>query len=237
MKLNLKIVFFGICIIFAAVFFFVNTYAKETKTVITGNEMEIINGGEKVVYSGSSKVVRGDNVLMADKIIQNKKDNTVEAQGNIDFSTLTDEKEKIAGSSENGEFNMKTGKGKLWNGRPMLKYFVKTSTSPVVLQARTIDFNQKTKEIFAKGDVVIISSSMTAYSPQALFKGKINQIVLTGKNPQPRVIFIENDKKGDYHADKITMYTDKKKIYFEENVNGKIFLPDEEKTEKRGSPR
>ena len=191
-----KIIFLGICLVFAGVFFLVNTYAKETKTVITGNEMEIINGGDKVVYSGNSKVVRGFNVLKADKIIQNKKDNIVEAEGNVDFSTLTDDKEKILGSSSEAEFNMKTGKGKLWSGHPTLKYFMKTSTSPVTLEAKTIDFNQKTKEIFAKGDVIIISSSMTAYSPQALFKGKIKQIILTGTNPQPRVIFIDNDKKG-----------------------------------------
>ena len=234
MKLNLKLAIVCVCFLFGGVFFFVNTYAKETKTVITGNEMEIINAGDKVVYSGNSKVVRGDNVLKADKIVQNKKDNMVEAQGNVDFSTLTDEKEKIAGSSENGEFNMKSGKGRLWNGHPTLKYFMKTSTVPVVLEARSINFNQKTQEILAAGDVVIISSSMTAYSPQALFKGKIKQIILTGNNPQPRVIFVDNDKKGDYHADKITMYADKKKIYFEDNVSGKIFLPDEEKTEKRG---
>ena len=231
MKLDLKIVFPCIFLVLGAGFIYANNHTKETKTVITGNEMEIINGGDKVVYSGNSKVVRGDNVLKADRIVQNKKDNMVEARGNVDFSTLTDDKEEIAGSSENGEFNMKTGKGKLWNGHPTLKYFAKTSTAPVVLEAKTIDFNQKTREIFAKGDVVIISSSMTAYSPQALFKAKIKQIILTGKNPQPRVIFIDNDKKGDYHADKITMYTDKKKIYFEENVTGKMFMPDDAKTE------
>jgi len=231
MKENRKILFLGIGLVFVGALFIEWSHAKETKTIITGNEMEIINGGDKVVYNGNSKVVRGDNVLKANKIIQNKTNSTIEASGNVDFATLTEDKERVLGNSENGQFNMKSGKGKLWNGRPTLKYFAKTSTGPIVLEAMTIDFNQKSSEIFAQGNVIVISSSMTAYSPQALFKGKNHEIILTGKNPQPRVIFMENDKKGDYYADKITMYTDKKKIFFDGNVSGKIFLPDEEKKE------
>ena len=134
--------------------------------------MELINGGEKIIYSGNSKVVQGNNVLKADKIVQDKANNIVEAAGNVDFSTLTDDNEQVLGSSENGKFNLKNGKGRLWNGKPTLKYFTKTSTGPVILEANSIDFDQRKKEIFARGNVVVISSSMTAYLLRRFSKGK-----------------------------------------------------------------
>jgi len=224
-KINFKISFILFIIIFFALMK-INASEENEKTIITGNEIQIINGGEKVIYSGNSKAVKGDNVLKADKIIQDRSTKMLDAQGSVDFSMYTQDKEQVVGKSENAEFNNKTGKGRLWNGRPKMKYFTKTSTGPVELEAENIDFDQKKNEIFAKGNVIVISSSATAYSPQALFKQRDKQIYLTGDKVQPRVIFIDNDKKGDYYADKITVYTDKKKMYFDNNVSGKIFLPD-----------
>ncbi len=201
---------------------------RDEKTVITGNEIQIINGGGKVVYSGNSKAVKGADMLKADKIIQDRNSKILDAEGNVYFITYNEEKEKVVGSANDAEFNSKTGKGRLWNGKPELKYYTKTSTGPIELDAQTIDFDQKKSEIFAKGNVVILSSSATAYSPQALCRQKDKQIFLTGPIPQPRVIFIDNDKKGDFNGDRVTVYTDKKKMYFDGNVNGKIFLPDKD---------
>ncbi|MCX5781964.1 MAG: hypothetical protein NT145_04585, partial [Elusimicrobia bacterium] len=88
------------------------------------------------------------------------------------------------------------------------------------------EFNTKTEEIYAKGKVSVISSSVTSYSPETVFKQKERIIIMTGKNPQPQVIYKQEENKGDYKADKITFFLDKRKIFFENNVSGKVYLKD-----------
>ncbi|MCX5782481.1 MAG: hypothetical protein NT145_07245, partial [Elusimicrobia bacterium] len=123
-KVKLKTTIFLITsFILLNLLFFLNAGAQEEKTTVTGNEMKIVDGGDKIIYSGNSKVVRGENVLKADKIVRNAKNNVVEASGNVKFLTFNSEKEKISGKSENAKYNIKSGKGQLWNGNPKITYY------------------------------------------------------------------------------------------------------------------
>ena len=45
---------------------------KEPKTIITGDQMEIGSKGQMVIFTGNAKVSRGKNVLVADRIVQDK---------------------------------------------------------------------------------------------------------------------------------------------------------------------
>ena len=198
--------------------------AEEPKTIITGEQMQMTNGGNTVVFSGGAKVEKGANVLTADKIIQDKKNNRVEAYGSVVFNSINESKEPMRGSSEKAVYDLRSELGELSGGKPEIKYFAKSSTSPVVLRGDVITFDTKKEELYAKNNVEIISSSATAYAPNAVLIQKEKKIVLTGPVPQPLVIYYEGRKPNKYNADKITFLSGGQKILLEGNVKAVMIV-------------
>jgi lipopolysaccharide transport protein LptA len=205
--------------------------AEEAKTVITGEQMEMASGGKIVIFTGGAKVIKGSNELKADKIIQDKKNNRVEATGHVVFKTINKAKEPMRGTADKMIYDISNDSGRLSGGRPEIVYYANTSTGPVILRAGDISFNQHKEELYAKDNVEIISSSATAYSPRAVFYQKIKNIVLSGPTPQPLVVFIdESGKPNKYRADKITFLEGGNKIKLEGNVKAVVIM--ENKKEK-----
>ncbi len=75
---------------------------SEPKTIITGDKMQIKKNGEQVIFTGNALIKRGAETLAADQIIQNKKDNTVDASGDVDFNAVT-------ADTETGPFPFRPG--------------------------------------------------------------------------------------------------------------------------------
>jgi lipopolysaccharide export system protein LptA len=190
------------------------------KTVITGDQMEIIKSGQTVIFTGNSKVVRGDSVLTADKITQDKVNNRVDAEGKVNFKTITRDKEPVSGKAGKITYRPEDGLGEFSSGRPEIWYYVKDTTSPVHLLADTITFDQKKEEIYANGTVEILTSSACAYAPSAVFMQKDKKVLLTGQKQQPRLVYLGEGNPGNYQADKITMFVNQKKVLLEGNVHG-----------------
>jgi lipopolysaccharide export system protein LptA len=219
-------------IVASLVLFFVSLGAKEPKTIITGDQMEILQGGQKLIFTGNSRVSRGESVLNADQMIQDKKNNRIEAAGKVNFRSYTQEREAVFGRSEKAIYSPESGQGELWGGRPKIIYNVKNSTGPIELEADRINFDQKKEDIFASGNVEIVSSSVSAYSPSAQFNQNEKQVVLTGQKPQPLIVYRGEDRKGKYRADRITMVMDSHTVVLEGNVSGVIELD----TNNKGKP-
>ena len=175
--------------------------AAEPKTIITGAQMEITGSGKKVVFSGGAKVNKGVNELTADKIVQDKVNNRVEAFGNVMFYSVTQDSEPMRGSSQNATYDMNSELGELFGGKPEIIYSIKASTSPVIFRADNIKFDSKKEEIYGKGNVEIITSSVTAYAPNAILIQKEKKVILTGPVPQPLVIYFEGKKQNKYNAE------------------------------------
>ncbi|MBN1621158.1 MAG: hypothetical protein JW871_01040 [Endomicrobiales bacterium] len=195
--------------------------ASKSKVTVTGKKMEMIKGGQQVVFSQGAEVRKGKNALKAKKIIQNKKDDTVEASGRVDFKTFSDNNELIQAKSEKAKYNLKNNTGKLWGGRPKVIYNMQGSTVPVYIQADNIDFDQEVQEFNAKGNVEVISSSACAYSDAAVFYQKEQKVVLTGVE-QPYILYLNKGRHDKVKADKVTVLFDNRKMYLEGNVHGII---------------
>jgi lipopolysaccharide export system protein LptA len=203
--------------------------AKGVKTVITGDQMEIMKGGDTVVFSGSSKVKRGDSILNADRLSQDRKTNRVEAFGNINFQTYTQDRELVVGSSMRALYHPEKGTGELWEGRPKIIYHVKSSTAPLQLVADRISFDEKNEQIHAVGKAEIVSSSANACAPDVLFRQKEKMVILTGADPQAELEYLQDDgERAKYHADRITVYTEKKRIIMEGGIKGKMTVRNRE---------
>ena len=206
------------------------SYAIEPKTIITGAQMEITGGGSTVVFSGGAKVSKGINELTADKILQDKKNNRVEAFGNVVFKSITQDNEPMRGSSQNAAYDIDGERGELFGGKPEIIYFVKTSTSPVIFRADNISFDTRKEELYGKSQVEIITSSVTAYAPNAAFVQREKKIILTGPIPQPLVIYFEGTRQNKYNADMITFLAGGDKVQLKGNV--KAVMTVEDKKEK-----
>ena len=200
--------------------------ANEPKTIITGEEMNMTGGGNTVVFSGGAKVEKGASELTADKIVQDKKNDRVEAFGNVVFKTINQNGEPMRGSSQKAFYDIDGGRGELSGGKPEILYYMKTSTSPVVLDADDIKFDTDKEELYAKDNVVIITSSATAYAPNAVFIQKEKRIVLTGPSPQPLVIYFEGSRQNKYKADNITFLAGGDRIMLKGNVKAAMTVED-----------
>ncbi len=198
--------------------------AAEEKTIITGDQMEIIRNGEKVVFSGNSKVSQGKNVLKARRIVQEKKRDRVEAEGNVTFYTVTQDSEPLNGRAEKAFFNTATGEGELWEGRPSVMYQARASTGPVHLNADRIRISRARQEIQAEGGVEIITSSATALAPRAVFLQNDKKAVLSGQAAQPEIRYKDPEQRGNYFADTITLFMNDRHVIMDGNVNGKIYF-------------
>lgn len=219
MKISWKIFMFCFFILFCV--FNGNSFSeKKMKTVVTGESMEMIDAGKRVIFSGNARVVHGQDVLNADEIVQDKVSDVVNAKGNVNFQTVSDDNELIKGTADRAVYNLTTKSGQLSEKRPKLYYVIKNSTSPVTVQADIIDINQGANRADAAGNVVIISSSASAYSGRALFVYSDKKLFLTGTTDQPKIFYFAQGRKDRFFADKITMFVDKKRIILEGNVKG-----------------
>lgn len=197
-------------------------YAKEPKTIITGDQMELIKGGKLVIFQGNARVTRGDSILQADRLVEDKASKMIEASGNIDFKTLSKDRELMEASGEKMRYFTEKEQGELWEGRPHIIYHVKTSTSPVHLRADKIAFDRAKEEIRASGQVEVLTSSASAYAPNALFRQKERKITLDGR-PQPRIVSNDTEHKGDYTADRIFINVDTRNVLLDGNVTAKLY--------------
>lgn len=195
---------------------------KEPKTIITGDQMEIASKGQMIVFTGNAKVTRGKNVLIADRIVQDKKINRVDAFGNIDFTTFTQENEPVRGAAQKASYSPADGTGELVDGPASITYSARTSSGPLKMIADRIAFDERKEEVKASGNVEIISSSACAYGPNALLLQKNKSIVMTREAVQPELVYTDPGQPGRYKADRITAYIDQKHIYLEGNVTGKV---------------
>lgn len=226
MKIQLRLICFAFVLSLSA--FSPVTAEEEAKTVITGAEMEITKGGKVVVFTGGAKVEKGPNTLTADRIVQDKKKNRVSASGGVVFTTINKDMEKMRGTSDKAVFDIDAEKGELTGKRSEVKYYAKTSTGPIILRANSIAFDTKKDEMYAKGSVEIITSSITAYAPYAEFIQKKKNIILTGKRPQPLVIYYEKGKPNKYRADRITFIGGGDRIKLEGNVKALVTVEDKD---------
>jgi lipopolysaccharide export system protein LptA len=233
MRVAVKVICFALIVAYTAAI--AVAAGAEPKTVVTGEQMEMSGGGKVVVFTGGAKVAKGVNELTADKIVQDKQRNRVEAYGRVVFKTINQAKEPMRGTSEKAVYDIQNDSGELSGSRPEIVYYANTSTGPVTMRAEDISFNQEKEELYARDNVEIISSSATAYAPSAVFYQKIKTMVLTGPMPQPLVVYYdEAGKSNKYKADKITFLDGGNRIKLEGNVKAVVMVENrKDKTAKK----
>ena len=200
----------------------------EQKTIVTGDEMEIAAKGRRIIFSGHAKVTRGKNILTADRIMQDKASNRVDASGRIRFKTFTQQDEPVWGAARNATYEPDAGTGVLWDGPASITYAARESTAPLKLIAQRIAFDEKAQQVTALGDVQILTSSACAYGPNALLRQDTKTLVMKRDGTQPRMVYTDPARPGRFSADTITAYVDQKRVIFEGDARGTVQVKDED---------
>jgi lipopolysaccharide assembly outer membrane protein LptD (OstA) len=168
--------------------------------------------------------------IIADKTSFDKKHSEFLASGNVKVMSKFTNGESVEVSGSFAKYNTNAGKGKLWGGdkKASVKYFVKGSSTPVIIWAEEMQFDKNVENIKAYGDVFVVTSSCTIRSDTATFDQKTSGAVFKKDKKRPVAEFRYESKKQFYEANKIIFYdnNDVKKIFLEGDVKGKIEMED-----------
>jgi lipopolysaccharide assembly outer membrane protein LptD (OstA) len=98
-----------------------------------------------------------------------------------------------------------------------------------VLRANEMSYDKSSGKGFAKGDVIIETSSGTVRADNAAFDSNENTVVMTKDINRPEADIIYEGDKGHYSADKMTFFNyEKKKILMEGKVIGKMEIKEKQ---------
>ena len=193
----------------------------DKKTVITGENMEILSGGRRISFTGGAKVERGLNELTADTILQDKSKGIYEASGNVNFRAMTSDNDVLTGQGAKAVYAPDKEYGEIFGGRVKMSYVVKGAGEPVLTETDKIVYNKPLDSVRAIGRVRIMYSSGTALSDEADFIQSSREIILSGAG-RPSISVKETEYEGSIVSDKMTLLPDRKKIRCEGNVKAVI---------------
>ncbi|MDR3256969.1 MAG: hypothetical protein LBT18_04940 [Endomicrobium sp.] len=198
------------------------------KTIVTGNKLEVRNGGNVIISKGNSKAIDDVNVITADKMTYNKKSSNLSASSNVKLLSKTQDNEPLEAYGEFAQYCINDEKGKIWGYNTVVKYFMQTSTLPLILNAQEIYVDRKQTALSAYSNVEVITSSGTIYSDNAVFDKKTLSVVFRKDKKRPIADVLYESRKGLYEADEIVFYNsdDNKKIVMNGSVKGKIEMED-----------
>jgi len=168
--------------------------------------------------------------IIADKTSFDKKHSEFLASGNVKIVSKFTNGERVEASGSFAKYNTNTGKGKLWSRgkKTSVKYFVKGSSTPVIIWAEEMQFDKNGENIEAYGDVFVVTSSGTIRSDNATFDQKTCGAIFKKDKKRPVAEVGYEGRKQLYEANKIIFYdnNDVKKIFMEGEVKGKIEMED-----------
>lgn len=198
------------------------------KTEITGDEMEVIKSGEILISRGGSKAVNGKNTIKADKMTYVKKDNIVSAEGNVRLFSKTEEDEPLEAAGKFATYYADTEKGKLWGSGTKVKYYMKSSASPLILNAQEVYVDRHLETLSAYKDVEVITSSGSIFSDNAVYDKKTDSVIMKKDQKRPLADVEYDGRKGVYEADTMTFYNAEKnrKIIMNGDVKGTVEMED-----------
>ncbi|MDR3111727.1 MAG: hypothetical protein LBU55_00950 [Elusimicrobiota bacterium] len=203
---------------------FVFSYNIEKKTILTGDTMEILNNGEIAISKGNSKAINGGTIITADKMAFNEKNSTVKANGNVKMVSQTQDKLPIVAKGKTVFYSLKSQMGSFSGDMSQIEYFVKNSTVPASLKAKSIYVDKNNENAVAFKNVEVFTSSGAITSDNAFYFKKHSAVLFKKDAKRPIADVFYDGKKGKYEADAMVFYNlnNSKKIIMYGNIVGKI---------------
>ncbi|MDR3049039.1 MAG: hypothetical protein LBV16_04280 [Elusimicrobiota bacterium] len=227
----------GIISVLFLISFAASIFAAESKKVIiTGDILNIQKKGEVIISEGNSKAVSEDNTMLSKTMTYNKTSSLISAKGLVKIYMKNEEGEPLEAFGDYATYKTDTQLGALFGDLINIKYYMKDSQEPMLMNSKEVYFDGDKKNVKALVDVEIITTSGTIYSDNAYFYREGNSVIVKKDKKRPIADVIFEDKKGKFAAD--AMKIEKKdnigSIKMRGRVIGKIKIDEEQAAQKDG---
>jgi len=205
-------------------FVFISTViAEKPKQLvnITGEKMEVLERGEITRFLGKVKLVKGKDVITSDIMEHYEKKNYVIGKGKVHFTTYPGESIKLETFSNQLTYNVNSKESILTGNPKLIRIDEENSEDRVKIEGEVIKLFGNEKKVHVEGDAKLEHKEITAAGKFLDYDYEIKKIVLYGDSPH---IYQNNEQvKGDYSAEVITIFIDEERITMEGNVKAFIY--------------
>ncbi|MEW6555786.1 MAG: LptA/OstA family protein [Elusimicrobiota bacterium] len=193
-------------------------YAGEQAT-ITGDQMKILSKGEILEFIGNVKFTQQNLTISADKMKSNEKTSVISGTGNIYICYSSGTSVTYSWGDE-AEYNKNNGQGILKKNVKVKRTLSQNTTDVIELKCEELEIFEFGDRFHAIQNVKISQSETEAFSKEAFYDHKTNEILLLGG--PPKIVRTDADGVSEYSGDKIVLAVDKETVSIIGNVKTKI---------------
>ena len=188
---------------------------------ITGERMEVLRKGEITRFLGNVKLIRGKDIITCDIMEHYNKENYVIGKGNVRLTAYPEESIRVETFSEGLNYNVNS-KDTILTGNPeLIRIDEENPEDRVKMEGEVINLFEKEKRVHVEGDARVESGEMTATGKLLDYDDETKKIVLSGNSPH---IYQDNEQaRGDYSAEVITIFIEEKRVIMEGKVKASIY--------------
>lgn len=189
---------------------------------ITGGRMEVLRRGEITRFLGSVKLIRGRDIITCDMMEHYDKDNHVIGKGNVRLTAYPEESIRLEAFSDRLHYNVNS-KDTILTGNPeLIRIDEENPEDRVKMEGEVINLLEKEKRVHVEGNARVEHREMTGTGKLLDYEDETKKIVLSGNSPH---IYQDNEQvRGDYSAELITIFIDENRVTMEGKVKASIYL-------------
>jgi lipopolysaccharide transport protein LptA len=188
---------------------------------ITGERMEVLDKGAITRFLGNVKLVKGKDIITSDVMEHYEKKNFVIGKGNIHFTAYPGESITLEAFSNQLTYDINNKESILTGSPRLIRTEGENYEDRVKIEGKVIKLFGKEKRVYVEGDARVEYKEITATGKFLDYNYETKEIVLYGDSPH---INQNNEQvKGDYSAEVITIFIDEERIIMEGNVEAFIY--------------
>ena len=183
--------------------------------------MEVLRKAEITRFLGNVRLVRGRDVITSDIMEHYEKKNYIIGKGNVHLTAYPEESIKLEAFSDRLTYNV-DGKKSILTGSPeLIRIDEENPEDRVKMEGDVIELFGKEKRVHVEGDARVEHGEITATGKLLDYDYETKKIVLSGNSPH---IYQDDEQvKGDYSAEVITIFVDEERVIMEGNVKASIY--------------
>ncbi|MFQ5866960.1 MAG: LptA/OstA family protein [bacterium] len=188
---------------------------------ITGERMEVLRRAEITRFLGNVRLIREKDVITSDIMEHYEKKNYIIGKGNVHVITYPEESIRMEAFSDRLTYNVNSNESILTGNPELIRIDEENPEDRVKVEGEVIKLFGKEKRIHVEGDARVEHGEITATGKVLDYDYETKRIVLSGDSPH---IYQDNEQvKGDYWAEVITMFIDEERVTMEGNVKASIY--------------
>lgn len=212
-----------VVLLFLPLIFAGTVFAEKPRQLvnITGERMEVLRRGEITRFLGNVKLVRGKDIITCDIMEHYNEKNYVVGKGNVRLTSYPEESIRMEAFSDQLNYNVDSRDTMLIGNPELIRIDEENPEGRIKMEGKVINLFEKEKRVRVEGDARVESGEMVATGKLLDYDDETRKIVLSGNTPH---IYQDNEQaRGDYSAEVITIFIEEKRVVMEGKVKASIY--------------